>query len=154
MNKLINIKPEPRQKGFKQENFISSIDFKTQSLKILKSLQDISKEVDKFDLTKSDIEIYNLNNKLLQAINADWFKLGPIRKNELLEINNLRYEAIQLLEKKFSDRDLFAIKDPRFCILLPFWKSVFTELNLKVDYIFAIRNPLSVSLSLLKRNTI
>lgn len=99
-----------------------------------------------------DIEIYNLNNKLLQAINADWFKLGPIRKNELLEINNLRYEAIQLLEKKFSDRDLFAIKDPRFCILLPFWKSVFTELNLKVDYIFAIRNPLSVSLSLLKRN--
>jgi hypothetical protein len=60
MNKLINIKPEPRQKSFKQENFISSIDFKIQSLKILKSLQDISKEVDKFDLTKNDIEIYNL----------------------------------------------------------------------------------------------
>jgi len=60
MNKLINIKPEPRQKGFKQENFISSIDFKTQSLKILKSLQDLSKEIDKFDLTKNDIEIYNL----------------------------------------------------------------------------------------------
>lgn len=100
-----------------------------------------------------DAEINNLNIKLLQAINTDWFKLSPIRKNELLEKNNLRYEAIQLLEKKFNDRDLFAVKDPRFCILLPFWKSVFTELNLKVDYIFAIRNPLSVSLSLLKRDS-
>ena len=100
-----------------------------------------------------DAEINNFNIKLLQAINTDWFKLSPIKKNELFEKNDLRHEAIQLLEKKFSNRDLFAVKNPRFCILLPFWKSVFTEMNLKVDYIFAIRNPLSVSLSLLKRNT-
>jgi hypothetical protein len=100
-----------------------------------------------------DAEINNLNIKLLQAINTDWFKLSPIRNNELFEKNNLRHEAIQLLEKKFSNRDLLAIKNPRFCILLPFWKSVFKEMNLKVDYIFAIRNPLSISLSLLKRNT-
>ena len=52
MNKLINIKPEPRQKSFKQENFISSIDFKTQSLKILKSLQDISNQILNFAFYK------------------------------------------------------------------------------------------------------
>ena len=82
-----------------------------------------------------DLEINSLNIKILKSINTDWFKLGPIKKNELLEKNHLRHEAIQLLEKKFSNRDIFAVKDPRFSIL---WKSVFAEMNLMVDYIFAI----------------
>ena len=97
MNKLINIKPEPRQKGFKQENFISSIDFKTQSLKILKSLQDISKEVDKFDLTKSDIEIYNLIVKSYENLlirNEQEENDFILTNHELNEIEKINYQKI------------------------------------------------------------
>jgi MoaA/NifB/PqqE/SkfB family radical SAM enzyme len=97
MNKLINIKPEPRQKGFKQENFISSIDFKTQSLKILKSLQDISKEVDKFDLTKSDIEIYNLIVKSYENLlirNKQEENDFILTNHELNEIEKINYQKI------------------------------------------------------------
>jgi len=97
MNKLINIKPEPRQKGFKQENFISSIDFKTQSLKILKSLQDISKEVDEFDLTKNDIEIYNLIVKSYENLlirNEQEENDFILTNHELNEIEKINYQKI------------------------------------------------------------
>ena len=97
MNKLINVKPEPRQKGFKQENFISSIDFKSQSLKILKSLQDVSKEIDKFDLTKNDIEIYSLIVKSYENLligNEQEQNDFILTNHELNEIEKINYQKI------------------------------------------------------------
>ncbi|MFZ4115571.1 MAG: sulfotransferase family protein [Chthoniobacterales bacterium] len=37
------------------------------------------------------------------------------------------------------------IKDPRFSILLPFWKKVFQQCNIQASFIIALRNPWSVA---------
>lgn len=65
-----------------------------------------------------------------------------------------RQIAIDILKNKLKDDVIFGFKDPRVSILLPFWQSVFEELNLDDSYIISVRNPLSVAESLLKRNNI
>jgi hypothetical protein len=44
------------------------------------------------------------------------------------------------------------VKDPRTCRLLSFWKPIFDEYELSVDYVIAVRHPLSVAESLKTRN--
>ena len=61
-------------------------------------------------------------------------------------------EAIELLQSKLQDIDLFAFKDPRTSILLPFWQEVFKQLQFNISYLIAVRNPISVVESLYIRD--
>ncbi len=47
---------------------------------------------------------------------------------------------------------MFGFKDPRVPLLLPFWKKVFQHCNVKISYLLALRNPISVIQSLAKRD--
>jgi len=61
--------------------------------------------------------------------------------------------AVELLRGKASKNELFAFKDPRTSLLLPFWKQVFEYCDFQVCYIIATRNPLSVVRSLARRDS-
>jgi hypothetical protein len=57
-----------------------------------------------------------------------------------------------LLREKSNGKSIFAFKDPRVAKLLPFWKEVFNHCQLNVNYVIALRHPLSVVKSLAKRD--
>jgi len=52
-------------------------------------------------------------------------------------------QASELLLQKFPENMPLGIKDPRFSILLPFWKKVFLHARFHPSFVIALRNPLS-----------
>ena len=101
-----------------------------------------------------DAAVTDFNVELLKALGHDWHTLTPISLEELESSVAQEYKvlAIRLLRSKLAGIDCFGVKDPRMARLLPFWQSVFAELQLKVSYVVAFRNPKSVAHSLAKRN--
>jgi len=101
-----------------------------------------------------DLDINSLNVEMLNAVNSDWHFLTPIQS---IDVDTLRRDGYllrgaEILKKKLSNCQIFGFKDPRVAKLLPFWKEVFVESGLDVGYVLVIRNPISVSKSLTKRN--
>lgn len=101
-------------------------------------------------------EITSFNESLLKKLNSTIERVGPLDP-DLLQSDFLASEkaqAVAILKSKIKDNTIFGFKDPRVTILLPFWKLVFEELDLDDSYVFAVRNPLNIAESLLKRNSI
>lgn len=101
-----------------------------------------------------DKDFLALNNRLLSMLGAayDSLSLLPQGFEQRTDVMSLKLEAALMLRDKLSGNDVFALKDPRSCRLLPFWQEVFEHLELRVDYVIAARNPLSVAHSLTTRN--
>jgi len=101
-----------------------------------------------------DIEINSLNDEMLHALGRAWHYLNPIQSDdiEVLHKNGYFLRAKALLCQKINDTPIFGFKDPRVSKLLPFWQEVFSQCQLDVSYVWAIRNPLSVAESLAKRD--
>jgi O-antigen biosynthesis protein len=103
-----------------------------------------------------DVDINALNVEMLYALNNDWHHLSLIKPEswEFLNQKGFAERAAQLLQQKTIHAQVFGFKDPRISKLLPFWKEVFSKCNFQVNYILALRHPLSVALSLARRNAI
>jgi hypothetical protein len=103
-----------------------------------------------------DIDLNALNIELLKAVDSDWQRLTAIDPIDVGVLRKHGYflRAVELLRTKIHDIPVFGFKDPRVAKLLPFWKEVFTHCQLDVNFVVAIRNPLSVVKSLAKRDGI
>jgi len=103
-----------------------------------------------------DLDLNKLNIELLQFLSQDWHTLISIPRDELKseKLAAFRLRAIELLNEKTKLINAFGMKDPRMAKLLPFWQEVFDHCQFEVDYVIAIRNPLSVAKSLATRNKI
>lgn len=101
-----------------------------------------------------DIDVNGFNVELLQALGRDWHSIEPVLPEELDRqvIQEFKLKAIELIRSKINNVQCFGLKDPRIARLLPFWVSVFEHLKVKVSYIIAFRNPMSVARSLQKRD--
>ena len=100
-----------------------------------------------------DTEINNLNIEILVSLEKTWHSVAVIPDEVFLAdaFSAFRERAKALLAERLGETP-FGLKDPRIARLLPFWKSVFSELDIRVSYVIAIRNPLSVAHSLLGRD--
>ncbi|ARN73882.1 hypothetical protein [Oceanicoccus sagamiensis] len=101
-----------------------------------------------------DLDVNALNIKMLEALDRDWHYLLPISEEEtnaLIEKSFLN-QAVELLKKKIEKFSVFGLKDPRMAKLQPFWQRVFERCDFDVYYILPVRNPASVTASLLKRD--
>jgi len=101
-----------------------------------------------------DIDIHQFNIELLDALESHWNTLSVIPASAFTQkkLNSFKLRAIQLLRTKLEGKQLFGFKDPVMGRLLPFWKAVFSALNVMPCYVIAIRHPLSVANSLQKRD--
>ncbi len=103
-----------------------------------------------------DLDIYRLNELLLKKAGSAWHYMGPL---EIAGFTSDTYaaerrDASKLLAEKLAITDVFAFKDPRTAILLPFWQAVFDDIGANVCYVIAIRNPLEIATSLQRRDGI
>ena len=101
-----------------------------------------------------DLDLNAFNEEILREINSSWYSLSPIGTNDVDTLNKKGYiqRAVELLRQKLGSTLIFGFKDPRVAKLLPFWKKVFHQGQFDVDYVIAVRNPLSVVKSLSKRD--
>lgn len=99
-------------------------------------------------------KIVELNDKILGYFNASWDSMFflPEKWEEDQRLKQSKLDAIQIINSEFNGKNNIAIKDPRFGILLPFWKSVFETLNIKPNYCVVLRSPIEISLSLENRD--
>lgn len=102
-----------------------------------------------------DLGINDINERLLEKLNSSWDALASIDVTKLSAevIAEERDDALRLLKLRMAYTDVFGFKDPRTVNLLPFWQSIFSELELDDKYLLAIRDPRSVADSLARRNS-
>jgi len=62
-------------------------------------------------------------------------------------IADLEVEAKKTIEREFSNKDVWGWKDPRCCLVMPFWQKLLPDM----EYVICIRNPSDVANSLVSR---
>lgn len=101
-----------------------------------------------------DMDINALNIQMLAALGKEWHSLAKTSDHDVARLREAGFmlRAAEVVRAKLKTGAPFAFKDPRISKLLPFWREVFRATRLKVAYVVAVRNPLSVVRSLGKRN--
>ncbi|MCB1676151.1 MAG: hypothetical protein KDI01_07660, partial [Halioglobus sp.] len=102
-----------------------------------------------------DAEVVALNQALLEQAGADWYSVGE-RQLETrwagAQFDLLRTGAVAVIRRGFGAGRVEAVKDPRLCITLPFWRSVCDELDISSSVCVISRAPLEVARSLQARD--
>lgn len=100
-------------------------------------------------------EVVALNERLLGLVGAQWYSVT----SQHLQLNGAgpqfeaeRLEAREVLQRGFGSGPLEVVKDPRFCITLPFWLSVCRDMGLQASVCVIFRAPLEVCQSLQERD--
>ncbi|MCA7989261.1 hypothetical protein LGM63_01210 [Burkholderia cepacia] len=101
-----------------------------------------------------DLDVVALNEELLHAAGGDWHSMAAIDIGLLQpeQLDRFRVRAIDLLRAKCRENQILSVKDPRLARLLSFWKPVFACIGIRVLYLIAVRNPISVVQSLARRD--
>jgi len=61
---------------------------------------------------------------------------------------------VDILRRNFENEPIWAIKDPRICVLLPLWKRVFRDLGIAPRYLVTLRSPWEIAGSLESRDAL
>ena len=101
-----------------------------------------------------DGDLVALNDRLLAQAGYTWFSLGPSSvaidwRGDPFEEE--RAAAQRMIERGFGDSPQ-AVKDPRFCLTLPFWLDVCAGMQREARVVCIIRPPMEVARSLEKRD--
>ena len=91
-----------------------------------------------------DEDIVRFNDRLLRSLNLSWDSFGFIWEMDFntLKLKPYHNAAVALVLQRFDGVGAAGLKDPRFCILLPFWKRVIAEaLNVDVTCVLSLREP-------------
>ncbi|MDH4316859.1 MAG: hypothetical protein OEV64_00580 [Desulfobulbaceae bacterium] len=99
--------------------------------------------------------VWGVNQKFLEQCGSSWddpfLSSTPCPPTPNL-LEEYRQEIVQIVQEEFRNKTLFAVKDPRFCMLFPIWKDIFQQLNISTPCIIAVRHPFESAASLKKRN--
>jgi hypothetical protein len=74
--------------------------------------------------------IIALNDELLRRLGGTWYEppSPPLGWQERPDLDDLRARATALLETDLAPHDVWAWKDPRTCLTLPFWLALVPDL--------------------------
>ena len=95
-----------------------------------------------------------LNDQLLFEAGGAWNDWRPLSLSNLSDerLAYFKAEITRLIREQFGGSQLFVLKDPRICRLLPLYKEILSELNVAVRPILMIRDPYEVIESLQQRD--
>lgn len=99
-----------------------------------------------------DQDVVALNDKILARQGLSWSSIRSYDNLALSEDKGFTDQVAALISSKAGGVDVWGVKDPRLCLLMPQWHRGLESLGAKGRYLFIFRNPLSVAASLQKRN--
>jgi hypothetical protein len=103
-------------------------------------------------------DVVSLNNRLLRMMGGGWDappskNWSEVNPDEVATLATLAAEAADVLRRHYADAPRWALKDPRLCLTLPFWRAVIASADLgKLHCVHVIRSPLDVALSQRQRH--
>ena len=99
-------------------------------------------------------EVHSFHERLLLSGGRTWDTPWPLTPSWLdrFATQSRKAELSGILKRNFADSDLWAVKDPRLCQLLPMWREVLADLGVDVAVIHIVRQPGAVATSLANRN--
>lgn len=95
-----------------------------------------------------------IHEELLGALDRSWHDIRAMPDNWLSSeaASIARKKLLDLLSEEFSNRPLWAVKDPRLSRLLPLWLQVLGDINVETCVVLVLRNPVEVAQSLAARD--
>lgn len=99
-------------------------------------------------------EIVGANERLLAAFGGSHLA-PPLLPNGWLDsepAREARGDLAAILRRNFEAQAVFAVKDPRICLLLPLWKWVLSDLGVEPGFVVTVRSPWEAGKSLEERN--
>ncbi len=101
-----------------------------------------------------DSSVVTINSSIMALFGSNelsphWFTEDELRKAIPESYYTL---ARNLVSERLSHKGLWAFKDPRTALLLPFWQKIFNDLEVDDRYVIALRNPLDSAASFCHRN--
>jgi len=97
-----------------------------------------------------DVDImYKINRGVSHIIDDVWMRDNAMEAGQPHEeeLRILQDGAVNLIRERMQHTMHWGFKDTRTGHLIPFWKSVFKRMDVNVNYIIVIRNPLSRAFS-------
>lgn len=94
--------------------------------------------------------IMELHDQLLERLGGSWHEPPELQAGweHSTDIVDLLEQAKAFISNEFGGHSRWGWKDPRTCILLPFWQKLIPDMK----YVICIRNPLDVAASLQARD--
>ena len=78
----------------------------------------------------------------------------PVGFENSPEVAPIKKQLAEIVKRDFAKTDIFGLKDPRMCLLMPVWHQLFQELEIEPVFVIPYRHPLEVANSLHKRDGI
>src|SRR6185312_7166526 len=98
--------------------------------------------------------VVDFHERLLGVLGSSWDDPRELRHDWVdvaVSAGHLD-ELVELLDSEFGDADIWAVKDPRLCRVLPLWRMALDRLQIAPKLIFSLRDPGEVVGSLRQRN--
>ncbi|NWN50107.1 hypothetical protein HT121_22110 [Pseudomonas sp. MAFF 301514] len=99
-------------------------------------------------------QVVEFNNRLLASYNCRWDSPLPPLLGSGGQWEAHIGEAVELVRGLFGEAPAWGFKDPRMCLLAPFWGKVFSQLEVKPQLMLVVRHPGEVVHSLARRDGI
>jgi hypothetical protein len=101
-----------------------------------------------------NIGIFAANERLLTQIDSSWDDTSalPLDWQRHPAALRAKREIRELLESEMAGAEVWAVKDPRLCRLLPLWREMLEEMGVSISYVMCVRHPLEVARSLAARD--
>ncbi|MFB6367612.1 hypothetical protein ACFCP7_26925 [Paenibacillus elgii] len=98
--------------------------------------------------------IVETHEKILQYFSSYWDTASPLPEKwwQSNDIEPYKADLKKIISEQFLDKQVWSWKDPRTCLMLPLWQEILNELQIEINYIISLRNPLDVANSLIKRD--
>jgi len=98
------------------------------------------------------LSIVKLNEDFLDEMESHWSSSLPLPEgwSESINARKWRTSLINIISETYGGAELPAIKDPRFCTLIPGLEPWLESKLIETSFIIPIRNPLEVYNSLMK----
>lgn len=95
-----------------------------------------------------------IHDELLSELGSSWDDWQLIDLDRLTQERKRYYQKqVQTtIQDEYKDVNLFVLKDPRVCILLPFYRELFEDIDVDIKVVAQFRNPIEVMDSLQTRN--
>ena len=100
------------------------------------------------------IDVVNLHDRLLLALNRSWDETAPFPAEwwrDALRLDPYRRQVLDALRRDFPSSTLWGMKDPRLCLLLPWWEAIWAAMNSRPLFVLVQRHPAEVAASLARR---
>jgi glycosyltransferase involved in cell wall biosynthesis len=99
--------------------------------------------------------VQKLNDDILRLGDSSWFDPRPfsMARQSAEKIEEAKQQVQEFVDRVLThDAELFAVKDPRICRIIPIWRSAVESCGAKALAVLPYRHPLEVAASINRRD--